>query len=154
MTFALQSRLVAEFKGRPQAESTEDEEPDARPIELLWQGEARGGLIRRRQMRGIIQRVGRARGLDQETLERLDTEARERLEDDDLHEILMSRPTGEVLALICADLGLEPDWERISKEPWAQHEIACRRSGSPLIDWMANQAPEAHEAPPPLVPSG
>jgi hypothetical protein len=150
MTFALQSRLIGDFKGRPEARSEEAEEADDGRIDILWEGDTRGGLIQRREMRGIVRRVAQARGLDGETLERLEAEARERLEDDDVHQILMTRSTGEVLALICADLGLEPDWDRVSREAWAQHEIARRPPGSPFIGWMARRA----DAERPLHPSG
>jgi hypothetical protein len=156
MTYALQSRLIADFKGRPEARPVEAEEPYSGPIDVLWEGESRGGVIQRRQMRGIVRRVAQAADLDGEAMERLVREAGERLEDDDVHEILMTRPTGEVLALICADLGLEPDWDRLSQEGWAQGEIARRPPGSPFIDWMVRRAQRAQgvHAPPPLVPSG
>jgi hypothetical protein len=150
LTYALQSRLIADFKGRPPAPSAGADDADEWPIEVMWEGETRGGLVERREMRGIIHRVARARGLDAETLERLEREASERLEDDDFHEILMTRPTGEVLALICADLGLEPDWDRLSQDAWAQHEIARNPPGSPFRNWRSRRA----QAAPPLVPSG
>jgi hypothetical protein len=155
MTFALQSRLIADFKGRPQAPSAEAEEPHVDAV--VWQGDRpHRGVVQRREIRGLVRRVARAGGLDDETVERLSREARERLEADEFHHILMTRSRGEVLALICADLGLEPDWEQLSGDAWAQHEIARRPRGSPFIAWMAQRAQgeQRAPAPPALVPSG
>ena len=63
-------------------------------------------------------------------------EARERLDDDDIYGLVASRPVGELVALICEDLGLEPNWDALAQEAWAQAEIASGAEGSPFLeDW-------------------
>ncbi len=46
--------------------------------------------------------------------------------------------------MICADLGLSPDWRRLAHEAWAQKEIAGGAPGSPFA---------AFEAQPPDCPA-
>ena len=58
----------------------------------------------------------------------------------------MSRPIGEIVALICKDLGLEPDWGRLAQEAWAQAEIADGDPGSPFAPWMTQRPqPPPHD---------
>ena len=61
-------------------------------------------------------------------------EAAERLDDDDIYALVASRPVGELVALICRDFGLEPDWDALSAEAWAQAEIDSGAPGSPFVD--------------------
>jgi hypothetical protein len=61
-------------------------------------------------------------------------EAAERLEDDDIYGLVQTRPVGELVALICRDLGLAPDWAALAGEAWAQAEIASGAAGSPFLD--------------------
>jgi hypothetical protein len=73
--------------------------------------------------------------------------ARERLDDDDIYGLVTSRPVGELVALICRDLGLQPDWDALAEEAWAQAEIASGAEGSPFLeDWDEEDA-ELDEAP-------
>jgi hypothetical protein len=65
---------------------------------------------------------------DPAVADRLAEEAAERLEHDDIYGDLTTRPVGEIVALICRDLRLSPDWSRWAQEAWAQEEI---RSGAP-----------------------
>ena len=50
--------------------------------------------------------------------------------DDDLAEILQ-RPTAEVIALICRELGLPADWPRQAEEAWAREAHEDDRPGPP-----------------------
>jgi hypothetical protein len=59
--------------------------------------------------------------------------ARERLEDDDIYGLAAARPVGELVAMICRDFGLEPDWDALEQEAWAQAEIASGAEGSPFL---------------------
>jgi hypothetical protein len=80
----------------------------------------------------IVERVAKAAHDDAETVDRLLAETTERLDDEDLYGDVLTRPVGELVALICRDLGLDPDWERLSEEAWARAEIASGVSGSPF----------------------
>ena len=59
----------------------------------------------------------------------------ERLNERDCDYDCSSRPIGAVIALICKDLGVEPDWERWEWENWAMEEARTRAPGSPYADW-------------------
>jgi hypothetical protein len=73
-------------------------------------------------------------------------EAAERLDDDDIYGQVASRPVGELIALICRDFGLQPDWDALAGEAWAQAEIASGAEGSPFLDdWDADDRDEADE---------
>jgi hypothetical protein len=61
-------------------------------------------------------------------------EAAERLDDDDIYGLVATRPVGELVAMVCQDLGLEPDWEALGEEAWAQAEIASEAEGSPFFE--------------------
>jgi hypothetical protein len=41
---------------------------------------------------------------------------------------------GELVAMICRDFGLEPDWDALEQEAWAQAEIAGGAAGSPFLE--------------------
>jgi hypothetical protein len=151
MTFALQSRLIAEFKGGGVGRGAAGE-PDDGPIDVFWRDDiVDHEVVQKRQVRGIVERLAEAASLDGEAVERLVCEAGERLEDDRLYRDLATRPLGEIVALVCKDLGLEPDWALIADDYWAKAEIDRSARGSPYAGWKARQAPELS---PPLVPSG
>ncbi|MGZ3400761.1 MAG: hypothetical protein ACXWKX_15340 [Caulobacteraceae bacterium] len=144
MSFALQSRLIAEFKGAAAARAAGAAAPDDGPLEVVWASDLpHHDVVQKRQVRGIVQRLAEAASLDREGVERLVCEAVERLEDDDIYRDLSRRPLGEIVALICKDLGLEPDWGRIAGEYWAEAEIAKRPTGSPYAGWTAGRTRDA-----------
>jgi hypothetical protein len=71
--------------------------------------------------------------------------ARERLDDDDIYGLVATRPVGELVALICRDLGLQPDWDALAEEAWAQAEIASEAEGSPFLEDDDSDEDEAAE---------
>jgi len=90
-----------------------------------------------------------------ERLERVLAEAAERLEADDVRRAIAGRPYGEVIAIICRDLGLQPDWERIPHKPnrlgWATYEdirIARDFSGASTAQIVAEIGGGRAPAPP------
>ena len=78
----------------------------------------------------VVERTLEADGQDDETiLERLG-ETREKLcdeEDFDITEL----PVGLVIARICAEFGVEPDWSLWADEAWAVEEAQDKPRGSP-----------------------
>jgi hypothetical protein len=74
---------------------------------------------------------------EMETVETLFDEAVERLDDEDLYGDLMDRPLSEIVARLCKDIGLEPDWSQLSQELWAQREMASGAVGAPLAAAIA-----------------
>ncbi len=92
----------------------------------------------------VVARIARAEKPDAETAERLVREAGERLERGDAFRNVLSLPFSEIIALICKDLGLDPDWPALAEEAWALEEIASGAPGWPLAEVMAARArPEA-----------
>jgi hypothetical protein len=87
---------------------------------------------RRDRVDSIVRRVIEAEHDDDETVERLTSDVWERLADDDIYGDISERPMGEIVALICADLGLSPDWSRLAREAWAVDEAASGAAGSPF----------------------
>jgi len=56
----------------------------------------------------------------------------ERLDDEEELEAIGSRSIGESIALICADLGISPDWRDWRLEEWAIRETNDQTPGSPF----------------------
>jgi hypothetical protein len=65
---------------------------------------------------------------DAEQVERLAREAAERLEEERYGDVL-ARPIGEIVADICKDLGLEPDWRGLAGEIAAAEAFARGGAG-------------------------
>ncbi len=55
----------------------------------------------------------------------------ERLEDPDDEADFARRPIGELVARICQDLGVTPDWSLWEAEDWALGEAEAKLPGSP-----------------------
>ena len=72
----------------------------------------------------IVERIAKRQHDDPAEIERLVDETCERLDNDDLYGDILARPTSELIALICQDLGLDPDWPSLAREAWAREEIA------------------------------
>jgi hypothetical protein len=91
---------------------------------------------RRRDRKESVERIVRrvawdACGDDREA-EAIAREVCEGLEHDDIYGDVATRPIGELVALICRDLGLEPDWAAFADEAWAQAEMRSGAEGSPF----------------------
>jgi len=86
---------------------------------------------RKDRIERIVERVAKATHEKQDIVERLIDEASERL-DDDIYGDVMTQPISEIVARICRDLGLEPDWARLAQEAWALEEIHSGAPGWPL----------------------
>ena len=89
-------------------------------------------FVHKLRVERIVERVARAAHDDDDAVDRLIAEAGERLDDEDLYGDVLARPVGELVSLICRDLGLDPDWERLSQEAWAIEEMASGVAGSPF----------------------
>jgi hypothetical protein len=137
LTIALQSRLIADLRALD---------------EVLERHRKAGPIIatteRKQCVRRIVQRVIDAEIGDADEYHRLAAEARERLESDEIYGDVLTRPVGELVAMICRDLGLSPDWPGLAQEAWAQDEIASGQVGSPFIPLRGRCLdPPAPEAP-------
>jgi hypothetical protein len=86
----------------------------------------------KRRVEKIVDRVAQAETDDEDRLDRLADETIDRLDDEDLYGDVLTKPVGELVALICRDLGLDPDWNRLAEEAWAKEEIENAPAGSPF----------------------
>ena len=110
---------------------------------------AKAGDLRARVAR-IVRRAIEDAHDDAEQVERLAAEAAERLEQERYGDLL-TRPIGEIVAAICKDLGLEPDWPALKDDIAAAEALA--RGGEdadtrpedmswPMQDaWLDSQGP-------------
>ncbi|MGZ6011372.1 MAG: hypothetical protein ACXWK0_06015 [Caulobacteraceae bacterium] len=102
--------------------------------EAARQAQAHGREAHTERAVRIVHRVARDHcRKDPFTVSALTRHARERLDDDDIYGLAAGRPIGELVALICRDLGLQPDWDALAGEAWAQAEIAGGAEGSPFL---------------------
>jgi hypothetical protein len=122
MSIALQSRLMAE----------------RREAAITTAANARMSAVRDRPARRaridrIVERLARdAYEDDEEEVERCVAEAAERLNDVDVFGDVLDRPVSEIIALICHELDISPDWAALAEEAWARQEMAGGDVGAPL----------------------
>lgn len=95
LTLMLQTRLLQELPALGRARTLAD----------LEREEARRDRARR-----LVERAIKAEHTDPDAIEQLSGDAWERLRDEDLGDEFGAAPLGEVVARICRDLGLSPDW--------------------------------------------
>jgi hypothetical protein len=127
MTVLLQSKVIKDL----QFLDTQIALDDAR-VAKTWAMQPPDERLKARVER-IVERIAEAdRPGDRDAVHRLVVEAGERLDDDDIYGDLLSRPVGEIVARICRDLGLDPDWTRLAEEAWAIDEIASGAPSSPF----------------------
>lgn len=73
----------------------------------------------------LVRRAIKAEAPDRDARERLDLDFQERLADEpDL--FLTKAPLDEVIAGVCADLGLAPDWSALPKKDWDGVELEVK----------------------------
>ena len=122
LTFALQSRLIAEFKAPVRAAgSAAAAKAESKPLQVRWIGQlSPAEKARRDRLKRVVRTVAESEGRDAEAAERLSLEAAERVEDDEIFGDMMARPFAEIVALICKDLGLKPNWESFADDVWAE----------------------------------
>jgi hypothetical protein len=123
----LQTHLLAEPEEKPEreAKASRAKDDDDREMTVTWlEPEQNKREGRRERVAQIVERMARSDGEPEETVERLYNEAAERLEMLDVYGDPAFRPISELVAEICRDLGLNPDWAVLATHPWAQKEIA------------------------------
>jgi hypothetical protein len=119
MTLALQSRLVRDFKTPPKAAASDAGNDDDEPVrwEVEWLPSEPTVDEQRANVRRNVRRLAKDCGLDADRIERLDAEASERLERDDIYADILKGPFDEIVAQICKGLGLTPFPHSRSEEP-------------------------------------
>lgn len=116
LTLALQSKLCAEAAEAGKAVAEQRDEVRAAENRAAWNREQ----ARHDRLERILRRVIATEHDDEETIERLTDEAWERLYDQDVCGALLQQPFAEIVEFICRDMGLSPDWARLSHEAWVR----------------------------------
>lgn len=122
-TLALEERLAAERQG--EAARTAGQREDRAAWDRIARHSARRSLIID-VVDGAIESCA-----DPEKVEDIQAEWAERLDDDALNGDLFSAPVSEIVADICSDLGVVPDWSLWEEADWAREEAAQDIPGSP-----------------------
>jgi hypothetical protein len=89
-----------------------------------------GVAVHRDDVRAHVEQVIAAEA-DGPEAERLLADLEERLDDAEAGEDFADRPLGELVAGICRDLGVTPDWNLWRNEDWAMDEARANTPGSP-----------------------
>jgi hypothetical protein len=144
MTVLLQAKLMREMEAAEGLGETSGEANRRRAARQDAE-QARKAAVAR-----IVRRVAEGRCDDPETLDAYAEEACGRLDDEDLYGDVLLRPMGELVARICRDLDLDPDWSRLAQEAWAEAEIAAAPPGSPFAGFGSGADMEAGQRPPPV----
>jgi hypothetical protein len=132
LAILLQSRLA-------EAPPSESREPEVQVLSWLDVHTARTEM-RKENVEDIVEYVAGRQHRDGETARGVAHEAAERLERDEIYRDLLDRPLSEIVADICRDLGLEPDWDDLAQQPWARRERASDEVGRPLAARAARSA--------------
>ncbi|MGZ3369213.1 MAG: hypothetical protein ACXWK1_09850 [Caulobacteraceae bacterium] len=133
MAVMLQSRLIEDVRLARQAAAGAFAGAGADPA-----------TARKDRVARIVRRVAEAHGgLDGFQIGWAAREARERLEHDDIYGQVMSQPVSDLVADICRDLGLTPNWARLAEEAWAEEEILSGDVGEALAGYTDSAASPA-----------
>jgi hypothetical protein len=108
LTFALQSKLIADFKARARAAEAANED-ESGPVEVHWlRARSPEEQHKQRRLELAVGRAAEAEGRDADAVERLVLETGERLDRDSIWDALQTLPFDAIVTQICADLGLKP----------------------------------------------
>jgi hypothetical protein len=135
LTFSRVARAVRQTVALEARLAEARAEPPVRSVADRWRA-----IRRRRQVEEIVTDI-----IDNEPdlefdADRLLTDLHERLADGDEAADFADRPVGEMIARICRDLGVAPDWNRFKDEDWAIEEARVRPPGSPFAGAGSDEA--------------
>jgi hypothetical protein len=143
-TVALEARLAEDHRAQVAARRAKDTHTRA--------------ARRRREVKAIVGQAIEA-DADDSDVENLLLDLEERLADRDEDADFADRPIGELVARICRDLGVTPDWSLFEDDDWAIEEARTRPPGSPFAahdpttdDRRSPQVSEDPPDDPPLRP--
>lgn len=138
---SVQTHVKVSFVDGPTGE-LRDRAADARPTVMPSAAEQAAHRAGKAQALGVVRQVAAAALLpgelsprdEKDVLDRAERDAAERFESESEHDFtrLMRRPLSEVVAHICRDIGLRPDWSVLAREAWALQEIESGTVGAPL----------------------
>ncbi|HEX3363697.1 hypothetical protein [Phenylobacterium sp.] len=131
LTFSRVARAVRQTVA-PEARLAEDSRKDRAERAALSVADRWRSARRKRQVREIVGEVIEVEADGDYDADRLLAERDERLEDGDEEADFADRPIGELVARICRDLNIIPDWSLFEDADWAIEEARARPPGSPF----------------------
>lgn len=139
LTVVLQAKLIKDLQALDEAAARlrRGEQADAERARQTLE------TARKERVERIVERVIRAELSDEDEVDRLAEAAWERLDHDEIYGDLTAQPVGEIIARVCRDLGLSPDWSRLAEEAWARDEIDRGAAGSPFLALSWPDPPQA-----------
>jgi hypothetical protein len=126
LTLMLQARLIKALEDWDRSAARADD-AGGRTTDRVTEA-----FEQKQRVAGIIARIAEEDRDESDEVEGLVREAAERLDQEDLQGDILARPVSELVAAICKDLGLDPDWPRLAEEAWARDEMAGDSPGWPL----------------------
>ncbi|MEI9891107.1 MAG: hypothetical protein WDN45_11565 [Caulobacteraceae bacterium] len=136
----LRPRLPRRAPGHPAADPAGrgGADPPGRIRKAVEDAEDLKGETRKARVERIVERLAvQTHPHDEEQVDRIVREAGDRLDDMDLYGDLLQRPLSELVARICKDLDLTPDWTALAQELWAAEEMQSGEVGWPLASTSA-----------------
>ena len=118
-TLALETRLAEEI------EQARGERAQRRLDDLRWTAHERECEIRDYVAEAIEAEAVEKKSSERE-VERLLDDLDERIEAGDYDDTLVSAPIGELVARICEDLGVIPDWDLWDQHEWADEHLRAQ----------------------------
>jgi len=142
LSLALAARLdsdepVRRARMRSDAAAERDAEAEARKRarEAERAAERFDASLREATVLEVVEAALKASGLDGgevcERVEEIEDRMAEALSEREWEYDYLRRPIGAVIAQLCEDYGLEPDWSLWADEDWAIEEAATNAEGSP-----------------------
>ncbi len=157
LSLALAARLdgdepVRRARGRSDAVAEREAEAEARKRarEAREHAELVHAARREDMVFEVLEATLKAEGLDRDDVHERAVEINERvaesMADREWEYDYVRRPVGAVIAKLCEDFGLEPDWSLWADQAWAIEEAATNAEGSPYAAggaaWVKAQASE------------
>ena len=110
MCIALQSKLMKDLADFERADKAE---------------RSQRATARKYRIQDYVERAIKVEFGERSAIRVLSDQTREILRDENLLDRIADRPVGEIVARICRDLGLSPEWSVWAAEPWAREAQAA-----------------------------
>jgi hypothetical protein len=140
LTLALEARTAEAASARRSAAAADRaarrEEERFRALVTPRPADPREAVIER-----IVEQAIEAEIDDPKDVDHMMGDFYERLDEDEAYADPAGRPIGEIVARICRDLRLDPDWSRWANEPWAVEEARTASAGSPYAVSPVSSSP-------------
>ncbi len=163
LSLALAARLDSDEpvrRARARSQEAADREAEAEARKRAREAREHAELVHAAQREDmvfeVLEATLKAEGLDREDVHERAVEINERvaesMAEQEWEYDYVRRPVGAVIARLCEDFGMEPDWSLWANEAWAIEEAQTNAEGSPYAEggaaWAERAASGPQDAPP------